>query len=73
MSSRSMTWSGTLPRLKKTAPVWKNLVEDQKEYTSVICQITGCMKKMSREKKDTPRAKLTNSYMKSHIKTHEDE
>ena len=62
-----------MPGSKKTSPVWKNFVDDQEDYTSVICQIPGCLKKVSRGKKDTPRAKLSNSSMKAHIKTHEDE
>ena len=55
----------------KASPIWEYFDEDARDPTIVLCQGVGCKKpKVSRGKTGTPRSKMTNTSMNSHLAYH---
>ena len=54
---------------KKQSSLWNYFVEDVNDYTNAVCKIGDCNKIISRGKTGTARSRLSNTGMRSHIKT----
>ena len=53
----------------KTSLLWKHFVEDTNDPSNVVCKIGECRKLISRGKTGTPKSRLSNTGMRSHLKT----
>ena len=54
---------------KKTSALWDYFEEENDYQNNVVCKIGVCGKKISRGKAGTARSRLSNSGMRSHLKT----
>ena len=60
--------SSILVMSKKTSSLWDYFQEEVEDPTSVSCRIGDCSRKISRGKTGTPKSRLSNTGMRSHLK-----
>ena len=53
---------------KKRSSLWSHYQEKADDPTTVVCKIGECRKEISRGKSGTPRSRLSNTGMRSHLK-----
>ena len=54
---------------KKVSSLWNYFDEDVNDHTNVVCKIADCGKTISRGKAGSARSRLSNTGMRSHLKT----
>ena len=54
---------------KKSSPLWKYFEEETADPTTVLCKIGDCAKKISRGKPGTLRSRLSNTGMRTHLRS----
>ena len=54
---------------QKSSALWVYFEEENDDPNNVVCKIGDCGKKISRGKAGTARSRLSNSRMRSHLKT----